>query len=281
MREVIVIGAGIVGATITETLRRQGRDVLLLDSRDPEAGTGPCGGSVKPSPLTGMDKGELSLALKTLDEAWGLEREMYRVLPSGEPLKHEVWRIDMHDVFTIEKTFATVSKIVDNRIEFYLSKKYELVSEEFGLLIVASGYGTRLLISGFEDILYTRKGVSFLWDGQVEFPYVQTWAPYKQVTVHNYGPKLVWGADGSALKPENWTWERTEQCRERIMEVMCRSDRPLQAKHGLRTFCKNIGDQKRPLYLGQNQKNIWFAVGAGKFGCLAAGWAANQLREVR
>jgi hypothetical protein len=277
MRDVIVIGNGIMGASIAGMFRLQGRDTLVIDSHRPLSGTGPCGGSVKPSAFTGLPKTANIPVLDTLEKLFGLTKEQYHVHPSGELLKMDVWRIDM------DRVYGSAHEVVENSwiaqregfpVVGYFQKGMEVI-ETCRLLVVAAGMGTTKLLP--EIILTAKQGVSFRFSGQVENPFVQTWAPYKQVTVHNISPTEIWAADGSALKPENWSSERTLQSKERIKEAMGRTDGPTQIREGLRSF-DTLG--KKPCLLTTVNERIWVAVGAGKFGCIAAGWAANEMAKV-
>jgi glycine/D-amino acid oxidase-like deaminating enzyme len=82
MKDVIVVGAGIVGATVAKAFQAAGQDVLLIDSREPMAGTRPSGGHLKPSWLGGMKKAEYEPAMKLLDDIWGLEEAEFTIRPS-------------------------------------------------------------------------------------------------------------------------------------------------------------------------------------------------------
>jgi hypothetical protein len=277
MRDAIVIGNGVVGASIAGMFRLQGRDTLVLDSHRPLSGTGPCGGSVKPSPLTGLPKDEEKPMLDTLDTLFGLTKETFQIHPSGDILKRDVWRIGMDRVYGSPHEEVDDSWIRE-RTGFptvhYIKHGIEIM-ETCRLLVVAAGMGTMRLIPEIQ--LTAKHGVSFRFSGQVEHPFVQTWAPYKQVTVHNITPTEIWAADGSALKPENWTDERTIQSKLRIQAAMGRTDGPTQIREGLRSF--DLSGRK-PCLLAQVNERIWVAVGAGKFGCIAAGWAANEMSHI-
>jgi hypothetical protein len=277
MRDAIVIGNGIVGASIAGQFRLQGRETLVLDNYSPFAGTNPCGGSVKPSPLAGLAREEEKATLETLNTLWGLTRETYHIKPSGKVLDKRVYQIGMDLVHK-----AAHEKVddawIENRLGFPIVHYTQLgveKSEQCRLLVVAAGMSTPLLIPEIE--VYGKFGVSFRFRGQVEHPFVQAWAPYKQITVHNYGPHEMWAADGSTLKPENWTSERTDACMARVQAAIGTTKHPTAIREGIRSFA--VGDAK-PCLVKQVNERVWVAVGAGKFGCLAAGWAANRMARV-
>jgi len=277
MRDVIVIGNGIMGASIAGVFRLQGRDTLVLDSHRPLSGTGPCGGSVKPSPLTGLPKEMEKTMLDTLDQLFGLTKEKFILRPMGVVLKRDVWRIGMDKVYgsphkTVEDSW--ISQHEGFPIVHYIENGQELV-ESCRLLVVAAGMGTMKLLPQIS--LTAKHGVSFRFSGQVEHPFVQPWAPYKQITVHNISPTEIWAADGSALKPENWTVEHTFRSKERIQHALERTDGPTQVREGLRSF---EASGRKPCLLEPVKERIWVAVGAGKFGCIAAGWAASEMAKV-
>src|SRR5580765_1365903 len=274
MRDVIIIGNGIMGASIAGVFRAQGRDTLVLDAHRPFSGTGPCGGSVKPSPLTGLSHEDEKPILDTLDSLFGLTMEKFLIHPSGGLLKTNVWQIGMDRVYN-----SPHEKVEDSWIHSRegfpvvgYSQGGETRKEGCRLLVVAAGMGTSLLVPAVH--LTAKHGVSFRFAGQVDHPFVQAWAPYKQITVHNIGPSEIWAADGSALKPENWTDERTVQCKIRVQGAMGTTQEPISIREGHRSFDSSGA---KPCLVQQIESRIWVAVGAGKFGCLAAGWAANQM----
>src|SRR6266403_1777366 len=80
VRDVIVVGAGIIGATVSKALADQGRDVLTLDDGRPLSGTGPSGGHLKSSWFGGMEKEEWEPAMELLNETWGLIEEEFLLL---------------------------------------------------------------------------------------------------------------------------------------------------------------------------------------------------------
>src|SRR3989304_2407377 len=99
MEEAVVVGGGIMGATIAKALREvSGRSVKLIDGNFPLSGTRASGGSVKPSPLTGLDAEQLRPALDMLDRLYGLKKEEFVLRPSGGLLKADVFQIEMDKV---------------------------------------------------------------------------------------------------------------------------------------------------------------------------------------
>lgn len=280
MYDVIVIGAGIVGATIAEAFRRiQHREVLVIDDGDPMAGTWPSGGSVKPSPLTGLSDEQLKPTLAMLDCLWGLSKERFEIRPSGGFLKADVYHIPMDDVYGIATTYGHVKAITPAGQVEWVHEEDEMITNQAKLVIVAAGMGCANLFPELfpKGTLTAKQGVSFHFLGEVKQPFVQAWAPYKQITVHNIivdGITRTWAADGSALKPESWTEGRSEECLNRIKGAMKRTDDPIEVRTGLRSFHSS---KAKPLYLKEIQPGIWIAAGAGKFGCISAGWAANEL----
>ena len=280
--DIVVVGAGIMGATIAQAFRvLQEREVMLIDGQHPLSGTKASGGSVKPSHLTGLDKDSEKLSLDMLDSLWGLEKETFVVRPSGGFLKADVYQIDMDKVFGVEQVLGEVTKIGRKGgvpcVVAELDGRMEVV--RCNLLIVAAGMGCSKLIPKMGLDLYAKQGVSFIFPGKLEQAFVQAWAPYKQITVHNFshnGEMTIWGSDGSALKPDNWSSERTLECRNRIMKA-AKLKQPLETVLGLRPFHKS---NSKPCYMEELSEGMWVVTGAGKFGGIAAGWASHKLLEL-
>ena len=283
MKDVIVVGAGIMGATIGEAFRQiQQRDVLILDDRRPMAGTPPSGGSVTPSKLTGLGDDLVKPVLVTLERLWGLRKENFVVKPSMGLLKYDVYQTDVNLVRNVPQEQATVMAITKPGTfpQVRIATPTSVRTEMCRLLVVCTGaFGAELLPEVYPDRTLTAKiGVSFRFAGRISQAFAEVWAPYKKIFVHpiSIGNDKweTWGCDGSALIAENWTDERTEECKRRVMKAMGAKVGPHTINKGLRPFHSSGA---KPCYLEEVDGRIWAATGAGKFGCISAGWAANQL----
>lgn len=277
MYDVIVVGAGIMGATIGQAYRNQGRKVLIVDDSRPMAGTSPSGGAIKPSKLTGLNSEDEEAAIQTLRELYGLEEIQFEIKPTGGFVKVSTYQLNMDKVFDVE---------TEGDIAQCLEKGPAVKFQDMGvvqakLVVVATGiWASELLPEVFDGKMEGKTGVSFLFEGRIKQPFVKPWAPYKQITIHNYrldGRNYIWASDGSALKSENWTEERTNQCKERCMSALGITKEPVEVTLGIRPFHK---DKPKPCFLKEVRPNVWAATGAGKFGCISAGWAANQMLRV-
>jgi glycine/D-amino acid oxidase-like deaminating enzyme len=277
VRDAIVIGAGIVGATITKTLIAAGRQVLLVDSGREMAGTKPSGGHLKPSWFSGMKKAEYEPAMELLDQTWGLFSESFVIKPVM--MATTVYRVDTDVVVAYPYTQGNVTSIdmLDNipRIK-YSSKKEENVEERTRLLVVAAGkWCAELLPEVFaNNPVIPKRGISFRFTGTTA-PFIKPWAPYKQIVAHQQGNNEIWIGDGSAILEENWTEDRTQQCLTRCQSSF-KGAKLIRSITGVRPYCKTNGD---PCLLSQVGKHCWVATGAGKSGTIAAGWAARRILD--
>lgn len=280
MKDVIVVGCGIMGATIALALRKQGRDVLILDGDKPKCGTNPSGGHIKPSWSGGMSKQDYDTAFETLSGIWDVKEETFKVTVGGVKIVNtSIWRVDTAVVVKTPRCVATVEGIGllhSNAPEVVFRKDDVLLTERCRLLVIAAGvWCADLLPSVFPPgSLKAKQGVSFRFPGQVE-PFIRPWAPYKQVVAHQQGPDEIWVGDGSAIKPENWDAHMTSQrALTRCRNALGTKSLPKRTIIGLRPYC-SLGDG--PCYLNRVSKSLWVATGAGKLGTIAAGWAAHRI----
>ena len=278
MRDVIVIGCGIVGATISLALRRRGLDVLTLDDGRPMAGTPASGGHLKPSWFKGMSKTDYEPAMALLDEVWGLKQEEFTVRPLGIPAS--VYRVDTDLVTATLRTVAKVTRLehLDNCPEVI----WDGGEERARCLILAAGVWVgELLGEALAPDVVAKQGVSFRLKHRLDRPFIRPWAPYKQVVAHQQGPEEVWVGDGSALLTRSWTPDRTETCASRCLAAVgVPRKRIIRTVHGLRPYCAPEATGE-PCLLRKVGPQAWVATGAGKLGTIAAGWAAGRvLREL-
>lgn len=282
VKDVIVVGCGIVGATIALALRKQGRQVLILDSNKPLSGTKPSGGHLKPSWLGGMPKSEYVPAMEMLEEIWGMEKSEFQLKPTG--LYTTVHRVNTEQVIQTKHTQGEVNKLICRQqrhpIVQWASATGKRRVMRCSLLIVATGVWCQELLPNVfptKKELQAKQGVSFRIHGST-IPFIKPWAPYKQVVAHQQSPGEIWVGDGSAILPQNWHDERTEQCLSRCLFAL-RLDRKKHLKTivGLRAYCKSSKD---PCVLKKVGPSAYVVTGAAKMGTIAAGWAARRIIDV-
>lgn len=283
MREldVAIIGNGVMGKTIAASLRQKGRDVEIFDSHDPFAGTNPSGGSIKPSVFTGLDTQAYTKSLEALDLAFGLEEMRMAVRPSGDFLKLDIRQVNLERL--LESVLRRTVILIEDRLTFPILKDVTGESYRCQLLVVAAGMGCSALFPEIfpgPDSLYAKQGVSFRFQGTIEQPFVQAWAPYKQITVHNVrhqGALEIWAGDGTAIIPKNWRADHKTKSLERVQGALNSSHAPRAVILGYRSFHVS---KAKPCFLEKPYPRIWVATGAGKFGGIAAGWAARKIANV-
>lgn len=270
MKDAIVVGCGVIGATVAAVLQGQGLDVLVLDDNRPMSGTAPSGGHLKPSWFGDMKATEYEPAMELLNDVWGLQEESFLVRPSAGLIHTTVYRVDTDQVRRFPRTQATVSGFA--HLQNFPVVYWGDTEERCRLLVVATGVWAAELLKGID--VTAKQGVSFRLKGVLKEPFIKPWAPYKQIVAHQQGEVEIWIGDGAAILPKNWTAERTQQCRDR-----CQSSLPtllpvLREIHGYRPYCSSGTD---PCLLRQLGPRAWLATGAGKLGTIAAGWVARKM----
>lgn len=269
MKDAVIVGAGIVGTTIALALKSQGRDVTVLDRGEELAGTRPSGGHLKPGWFAGMRKQDYEPAMELLDNTWGLITEEFVVKPTN--YKTTVYRVDTDKVLRFPSTKESVTDLT------YSYGEYPVVTTENGqieckLLIVAAGVWTEELFSRI--VVKRKQGISFRFQGKLRQPFINTWAPYKQIVAHQQTSKEIWIGDGTAILQKNWTLGRQQQSLSRCRKSLPEAKRLLKIHRGLRPYIKT---GKEPCLVEQVSKRVWVVTGAGKLGTIAAGWAAGRI----
>jgi len=283
--DMVVVGGGIMGRSIARTMIGHGWDVRTIDDADPLNGTLPCGGSVKPSPLTGIPPEEMKPILDRLEALYGLHKERFQIRPSMGMVKADVWQVSMKSVWAAPNvTRGTVCQVdwkPNYPLVWYHSPNGVLHRVTAGVAVVTAGARCDEL---FPDVfppgtLYAKQGISFRFPGTVEQAWVEAWAPYKQVTIHNIDREdgagwETWASDGTALLQEGWGPEREEACLTRIRKGLGTAEEPRLRLTGLRPFHRL---KPKPCFVQQLGSATTILTGAGKFGCISAGWAANHV----
>jgi glycine/D-amino acid oxidase-like deaminating enzyme len=266
--DAVVVGAGIIGATVSAALRLEGMEVINLDDGRPMAGTAPSGGHLKPGWFGGLKKTEYEPAMDLLDRVWGLHSEPFRVYPL----------MTTTIVYRVDTDLVLASPRVEDRVvSVRCLHNYPLVCTESGeeyrcrLLVLATGAWVRELVPNLSVKL--RQGVSFRLKGDLREPFILPWAPFKQVVAHQHASGVIWAGDGSAILPDNWDDARTNACLRRCMRAVGGEPEVLRSSFGFRAY----HGSESPCLLHRVGPRTWVAAGAGKMGTIAAGWCAVRI----
>lgn len=292
---VAVIGAGLFGSIISHTLARQGHEVVQIDAGKPGAGSKPAACLMKPSWFSSaMPRRESEAALSLLDDLFGVEDLKFELRPTrGLVTVHwvdpaEVLGGTLHaDITRVE---GEVVKIRSNGVPhswmvIARAGEWALRPQHVNVVVVAAGvWCNDILVEergrAPEAIhvpgLQGRAGSAFLWPQEAarfNSPYIQPWAPYKQLVGFDRGDGF-WVGDGSSIKPENWTSQRSADSLERCAKSLNLPARySVQELHGIRPYVPGA----KPCYLAEHHEGVWVCTGGAKNGTIAAAWAALEL----
>ena len=275
-KEFIVIGGGLMGATIAKALWEKGLDGEILDSKEEEPGTVACGGLIKPSPLMGMTKEQVNASLAMLDRFFGIQAGPIKIRPSGNILKTTVYEVGMDEIFSVPKVWGKALEIkVSPNSVLYWNKAKKLIQVFAPLIVLAAGRGCLSLAPRLQDSLTAKRGFSFHFSGSVPEPFVKFWAPYKQITIHNTVFKeepIVWAGEGSALKLNSWYDGKIEEGLARVRGEIPKLEL-IRTLRGIRLF----HPKRKPCYLEHTDEGVHIATACGKFGLISAGFAAIEV----
>jgi glycine/D-amino acid oxidase-like deaminating enzyme len=274
MTDTIVVGAGLFGQIITAELRRQGQQVLMLDRREPLAGSGPAACLMKPSWFSGLGRAVYEPALETLDHLYHLRDLTFdvHVGKSGKIAQARVHWVDPRDVLDKEFRHCSVLQVAAGRVVLSTGETLEARN-----IIVAAGVWTETLLRQYAQ--GWQRGMAALYPGARPEGrgVIKAWAPYRQLVGFDRLDGL-WVGDGSAIKHANWTQGREEEILARETKLARRlvGSSPLpqpRLLQGLRPYWKGAG----PCLLERVEEGLWVASGGAKNGTLSAGWAAWRL----
>ncbi len=269
----VIIGGGVIGATISKSFTKQGIDHVILDCRKEMAGTTPSGGHLKMSWL-GMKEQEYTPLLHHLDNIWGLCEDEFVVYPSKK--KEKVYRLDT-DLVTNYYQCANEEVINIEQVNNYPTVITAQTRYRCRMLIVAAGVWSKDLLSKHTNKLRdlkAKQGVSFRFSGKID-PFIKPWAPYKQITCHQQSLNEVWIGDGTAILAKNWTQEIVDRCRSRCTQELPNLEYSKELQ-GYRPVLTPVNINE-PCFMDRITQRVWIVTGASKKGTIAAAWAADKL----
>ena len=266
MLDAIVVGAGLFGSIITAKLRSEGREVMLLDGEAGFAGSGPAACLMKPSWFSSLGKDVYEPALRVLDDLYVVEEVEFQLRAAkGLNVKRGSVNWVPHAKILEPGRYkrAWITRVAPGRVHT------QRECYEAPLVVVAAGIWTEELLPQFKQ--QAQKGIAFLYrNSSIALPFIQPWAPYKQLVAFNRGDGL-WVGDGTAIKAENWTTEREEHSLQRCRDAVGnRMNEEPEMLIGIRPYAKG----HKPCLLEEVQPGLWVASGGAKNGTLAAGYCA-------
>lgn len=264
MFDVIVVGAGLFGSVTAMALRREGRKVLVIDDKRPDSGSVPAACLMRPSWLSKLGKDVYNPALALLDRQYGLQDIKFQTLV-GPVNVH--W-IPPQQILRSPDRIAKVLRVTAGSRPWVVVKDGESIFAK--KVVVAAGIWSSLLAQ-IDGKFFGQAGMACLWPGEeIKKPFIQVWAPYKQVTAFNRGDGL-WAGDSNAIRWDNWTEKYATQTVHRCREAVNLGATPTRL-FGVRPY-----SSESPCYLKEAGPNVWVATGGAKNGTVAAAWCAHQL----
>lgn len=262
-----IVGGGIFGCVIAKALSEH-CDVTVFDCRKKEAASKCSGFLMKPSWFDGLGKKITKPGLDTLSSLYKLQEIKFKV----GPLRTLVYRVAKDRVLGWDPLNVIQQKVIGIKENWI--KTEDDNERHFDAVILAAGIWTNRFFPKFG--VTGKKGISFEWKGEVKRPFIRPWAPYKQVVVFNVPeePNQVWGGDGSAIKPDNWTEEREKDCLKRVSKAAELEPEEAKQNVGIRPFVEG-----KTHILEKVGKRYWVATGGGKNGTILAGYVAHRLVE--
>lgn len=272
-----IIGNGIFGAIIAKKLRKQGMQILTIDSNEKLAGSKPAACLMKPSWYAAMGPETYKPAMKLLEELYNVEKIEFQT------------KVKKVIVDWINPLSILIPADVNGRIsEIYKFKDGWQIIRDCGNnsaypvirtknIILAAGVWCNKILSNsglpiVED-LKAQTGTSFKVLGQTLQPRIHIWMPYKQIVDFNISTTHVWVGDGIAV-PE-YTDEHLLKSQIRCANFLGTYVTDLIPTTGHRPYVKNA----KPCYLKEHAHGLWVVTGGAKNGTIAAGWAAHTLGE--
>ena len=260
MVDVVVVGAGLFGSIISAGLKMAGHNVAVFaDQRQGMASTA-AGCLMRPSWAALMSRPEFEGCLALLDQLYGVKQLRMQV-PAGFVM--DCWWVDPAKILVPPLNNMTVFSLDDNPLP---------------VKIIATGaFKTDLVPSALQDMVEPKRGVSFLFNGELKHPFIEIWAPYKQIVALQMTEDTIWIGDGSSLKPASWNTERVAQSRARCVKAL--RDRGIYSEPhtmhwGDRPYVSGLTE---PALLTEFKPGTWYATGGAKNGTLGAAWCALQL----
>lgn len=281
MYDFVVVGAGLFGSIISRTLTESGATVAVVDDGRPLSGSVPAACLMKPGWASSMHFDEYADAILLLEELYGPVTELKL---RARPLAKQI-SVTWLDPKKILSKAAARPEHYRDRVSVAADKYVKLESTNIVLeariaVIVCTGAWAEELIPSLSGRITPKGGWAFTWSGQIADPFLQVWAPYRQLIGFNRGPDEIWCGDGTALIKKSFTsCGSMVKSMQRCIDALGSEVSPANGPKILAGYRPYFTGPKAPALIEKVSPGLYVATGGGKNGTLGAAWAARQLRD--
>lgn len=274
---IYIIGAGLFGSIASQLLEKRGHQTCLIDDNRPGAGSQVAACLIRPSWISGLPKQMREKGMEVLHELFEVHTIPFSIRPSGK--KVNVWWVDPKKILLKPSIKGTVTQISKNKICGNKNgTKFDIPLDEEtnSKILVAAGIWSNKLLDFDIPEIRPLAGIVSRYVGQGD-PFIDVWAPYKQIVGFNIEPKTYWCSDGSAILKKNWTSERVMQSLARCHKAIpkeIQSEQKFQV--GYRPYMKGYRG-----FFDKLSDTIYCSSNGAKNGTLVAAYQAWQfLQEI-
>jgi glycine/D-amino acid oxidase-like deaminating enzyme len=275
----IVVGAGLFGQLIARGLRAAGHEVLVLDSRQPLAGSPPAACLINPAWVSTLGPGVLETGLGFLNQHFTPHTRELIQFGARQA------KVTAHWYDPVQLLAGPVHEYNATALVTGGNRRWGVQGEWIGdpvlkddvlgadLVVVAAGYWSQALVPWVDLGLSGKIGAAWLYPTVNQPGFIIPWAPYKQIVGFDRGDGY-WVSDGTAIKPSNYTDGRREESFGRCKLGMGRTgeDLPVKELVGIRPYTKEL-----PCFCREVSPGLWVATGARKNGTLLGAWCADRI----
>lgn len=293
----IVIGAGLFGQIIARGLKDLGHEVMILDNKQPEAGSPPAACLIREEWCGKLGAGVYESSMQWLEQRYPMYvKELVqwpnRVLDHAQKGKRIscTWYDPKH-LMPYSKQPYTVDALVQggNRVWGAQGRWLDNSVEQFDILgadlvVVAAGVWSQELVPWVDLGITGKAGIAYLYPNVTQPGFIVPWAPYKQIVGFHRGDGY-WVSDGSAILPRNFDAARRQQSFERcaLTPKEARGGATWHGQGGALDFKQLFGirpyTKELPCFCREVAPKLWVAVGARKNGTLLGAYCAKKIQE--
>lgn len=283
MHDVLIVGGGLFGCIIAKKLAVEGMNVCVIDDGRPLSGSQAAACLMKPGWASAMTSPEYDTAIDLLEGLFGPVTEVrLRARPTQKqiPVSWLNPRTILHQDGNVEWVRGRVLEVTaDNHVKTDCAdggRRHDWARH----VILCTGAWVKELVPELSAIVTPKGGYAFTWVGQIADPFLQVWAPYRQIIGFNRGPGEVWCGDGSALIEKTFTsCGSMHKSMERCVAALGDAVRPEDGPKILAGYRPYFSGVKAPALVRTLRNGLHVATGGGKNGTLGAAWSAKQFVE--
>jgi len=276
--DVVIIGSGIFGSTISRYLEKKGVEHVVIDANHEYSGSKCSAGVWKDSWINDKIKERVLSGISLVDKMYGIETLEFH--NKKENLKEEIYYVDVKKILLPKKTVIkdSVLKIENDTVTLTSGEVYKANK---AVILAAGAFVDKILVNSG----YLPMGVDKYWGNcffikseELEENFIDVCATYRQLVCFQKTDGDFYFSNGSTVKnPKSNDDPRIEKNTDRLFlqstKIGIKTSQIVGMKEGFRPYLKDKGQD----FVQKVDEKLIVTTGGAKNSTILSGYIAKKV----